>query len=56
VGHDIAVICISVWVSATQSTEKKMTNGPASLLDKALQPTDNPLRGLSVAEFGRQVP
>ncbi len=56
VGHDIAVICIAVWVPATQSTEKKMTNCRASLLDKALQPTDKPPRGLSVAEFGRQAP
>ena len=56
VGHEIAVIRIAVWVPATQSTEKKMTNCRASLLYKALQPTDNPPRGLSVAEFGRQAP
>ena len=54
VGHDIAVICIAVWVPATQSTEKKMTDCSAPLPDKALQLTANPLRGLSEAEFGRQ--
>ena len=56
VGHDVAVIGIAFRVLATQSTEKKMTNRPASLPDKALQSTDNPLRGLSVAECGRQAP